>query len=170
MTAASQERPWPLEMYRSMRTIRRFEERGIELRQADVIAGSIPLCLGQEALLVGVRAGLRVGDRAVATYRGHGWSIAWGVPLDGLMAEICHRATGVNRGRGGAAYLTAPECDLGDHRIACPLRDDGARRAGSPAPPAGAGHGLSLRSDPRERAAFEIVGSAARDSIRVGST
>ena len=97
-----------LSAYRSMFTIRGFEERALALRRADEIAGSIHLCTGQEAIPVGALAALEPGDRVVATYRGHGWAIACGVPLDALAAELCQRATGVNGGRGGSAHLTAP--------------------------------------------------------------
>lgn len=101
-----------LDAYRSMVTIRRFEERVLELRRADVFAGSIHLCAGQEAVPVGALAALDRDDRVVATYRGHGWALACGVPLERLMAEVCQRATGVNGGRGGSAHLMAPEFGL----------------------------------------------------------
>jgi 2-oxoisovalerate dehydrogenase E1 component len=101
-----------LDAYRSMLTIRRFEERVLELRRADIFAGSIHLCAGQEAVPVGALAALDPADRVVATYRGHGWALACGVPLERLMAEVCQRATGVNGGRGGSAHLMAPEFGL----------------------------------------------------------
>jgi 2-oxoisovalerate dehydrogenase E1 component len=101
-----------LDAYRSMLTIRLFEERVLELRRADEFAGSIHLCAGQEAIPVGALDALRSDDRVVATYRGHGWAIACGVPLPTLMAEVCQRATGVNGGRGGSAHLMAPEHGL----------------------------------------------------------
>jgi 2-oxoisovalerate dehydrogenase E1 component len=97
-----------LEAYRRMLTIRRFEERCLAL-SADSIAGSIHLCGGQEAIPVGARAALNPDDRVVATYRGHGWAIEWGVPLLDLLAEICQRAGGINGGRAGSPYLMAPE-------------------------------------------------------------
>jgi 2-oxoisovalerate dehydrogenase E1 component len=96
------------ESYRRMLTIRLFEERCLQL-SASEIAGSIHLCGGQEAIPVGARVALESGDKAVATYRGHGWAIEWGVPLIDLMAEICQRAGGVNGGRAGSPYLTAPQ-------------------------------------------------------------
>jgi 2-oxoisovalerate dehydrogenase E1 component len=92
-----------------MLTIRRFEERCLALRADGQIAGSIHLCCGQEAIPVGARLALRPEDQVMATYRGHGWAIAWGVSLASLLAEICQRAGGVNGGRAGSAYLTAPE-------------------------------------------------------------
>lgn len=95
-------------LYRSMVLIRRFEERVLDLRRERVVAGSIHLCAGQEAIPVGATAALCPDDRVVATYRGHGWALACGMPPDQLMAEICHRATGINGGRGGSAHLMAP--------------------------------------------------------------
>src|SRR5918999_2749203 len=92
-----------LEAYRSMLTVRRLEERVLNLRRADEFAGSTHLCAGQEAIPVGTLAALTPDDRVVATYRGHGWATACGVPLAALMAEICQRATGINGGRGGPA-------------------------------------------------------------------
>ena len=45
----------------------------------------------------------------VATYRGHGWALAWGVPLVQLLGEIAQRAGGVNGGRAGSPYLMDPD-------------------------------------------------------------
>lgn len=100
-----------------MLTIRRFEERCLELG-GETVAGSIHLCAGQEAIPVGTRVALRNDDKVVATYRGHGWAIEWGVPLSELLAEICHREAGVNGGRAGSAYLIAPGYSfLGENSI-----------------------------------------------------
>jgi 2-oxoisovalerate dehydrogenase E1 component len=94
--------------FRRVATIRRFEERSLELSQEGLIAGSIHLCLGQEAIPVGAMAALADTDRVLGTYRGHGWAIACGVPLDALLGELCQRAGGVNGGRGGSPYFFAP--------------------------------------------------------------
>jgi len=94
--------------YRRMLTIRLFEQRCIDL-SGEAIAGSVHLCGGQEAIPVGARSALEPDDRVVATYRGHGWAIEWGIPLSELMGEICQRAGGVNGGRAGSAYMMAPE-------------------------------------------------------------
>jgi 2-oxoisovalerate dehydrogenase E1 component len=106
------------EAYRRMATIRRFEERSLELSKEGLIAGSIHLCLGQEAIPVGAVAALRDGDRVLGTYRGHGWAIACGAPLDALLGEVCQRAGGVNGGRGGSPHLFAPRWGmLGENSI-----------------------------------------------------
>lgn len=101
-----------LRMYREMRVIRAFEEKCLELSAAGFFPGSVHTSTGQEAIPVGVRAAIRPGDRILPTYRGHGWAIAAGVPLVGLLAEITQRDGGINGGRGGSAYLTSPEHGL----------------------------------------------------------
>jgi 2-oxoisovalerate dehydrogenase E1 component len=98
-----------LEFYRQMLTIRRFEETLLRLSRDGAVAGSIHLCGGQEAIPVGTVAALQPDDKVISTYRGHGWALAKGVPIDGLLAEIAGRTTGINGGRGGSAYFTAPE-------------------------------------------------------------
>ena len=95
--------------YRRMVLIRRFEDRCLELSREGVIAGSVHTCQGQEAIPVGALAALGEADRVLATYRGHGWALACGVPVDSLLGEICQRAEGINGGRGGSAYLSSPE-------------------------------------------------------------
>ena len=101
-----------VDAYRGMFRIRRFEERVLELRLADEIAGSVHLCAGQEAIPIGALAALEPTDRVIATYRGHGWAIACDIPLTSIFAEILGRSSGTNGGRGGSAYLSSP-----DHRF-----------------------------------------------------
>jgi TPP-dependent pyruvate/acetoin dehydrogenase alpha subunit len=94
----------------SLWRIRHFEERVQELRAAGEIAGSVHLCNGQEAIYVGACSALDLRrDVVFPTYRGHGWAIACGAPLGALFAELLGRATGTNGGRGGSAYLSAPD-------------------------------------------------------------
>jgi 2-oxoisovalerate dehydrogenase E1 component len=104
--------------WRLMLLIRRFEERCLELSTRGEIAGSVHVCLGQEAIPAGAMQALTERDRVLATYRGHGWALACGVAPDRLLAEICQRATGVNGGRAGSPYLTAPDHGfLGENSI-----------------------------------------------------
>ena len=97
--------------YRRMQTIRVFEERVLQLSRGEApeVVGSVHLCAGQEAIPVGALAALRPDDRVVATYRGHGWALESGITPDELMAEICHREGGINGGRAGSPYVTAPQ-------------------------------------------------------------
>ncbi|MFE7978841.1 thiamine pyrophosphate-dependent enzyme [Streptomyces shenzhenensis] len=107
-----------LEMYRRMAFIRGFEEQVLELGREGHVAGSIHLCLGQEAIPVGAMAALRPGDRVLSTYRGHGWALAAGADPFAVMAEIAQRAEGTNGGRSGSPLLSAPEVGfLGENSI-----------------------------------------------------
>ena len=96
-----------LDCYRQMRLIRRTEERMLELH-GDAIVGSFHPALGQEAIAVGTLSALGADDPVVATYRGHHWALACGIPPADLIAEVAGRATGPNGGRGGSAYLSSP--------------------------------------------------------------
>lgn len=93
----------------AMTRIRLFEEKVTELRKEQVIVGSVHLCIGQEAIYVGARAALSTDDRVFATYRGHGWALACGVPAAKAFGELLGRDTGVCRGRGGSAQFSAAD-------------------------------------------------------------
>jgi 2-oxoisovalerate dehydrogenase E1 component len=97
-------------MYKQMVFIRAFESKVLELSKGDrpEILGSLHLCAGQEAVPLGAVAALRSDDPILCTYRGHGWALAAGIDAKSLLAEICHRAAGINGGRAGSAYLMAP--------------------------------------------------------------
>ena len=98
-------------LLRRMMLIRELEQRSLDLSLTTPpqIVGSIHLSAGQEAVPVGASAGLNEGDQIVATYRGHGWALSSGLPLLEVFGEICHRDLGVNGGRGGSAYMMAPD-------------------------------------------------------------
>ena len=95
-------------LYRKMVQIRRVEEAILRLRRAGQISGSVHLCVGQESAPVGVLAALDERDRVVATYRGHGWALACGVPAQELLGEVLGRATGTNSGTGQALPTSPP--------------------------------------------------------------
>lgn len=94
-----------LEIYRSMRMIRRFEERLMEEMATGDIPGNTHLYAGQEASAVGVCLALNQDDFISSTHRGHGHSIAKGCEVDGMMAELFGRATGTCAGKGGSQHI-----------------------------------------------------------------
>ena len=98
-------------LLREMLRIRELEQRSLDLSQTTPpqVVGSAHLCAGQEAVPVGTIAGLQEADQVIATYRGHGWALASGLSLTEVFGEICQRSIGVNGGRGGSAYMMAPE-------------------------------------------------------------
>ena len=72
----------PHELYRSMRLIRRFEERVVDLVNANEIAGVTHESVGQEAVAVGVCSVLRRDDVITSTHRGHGHLLAKGADVN----------------------------------------------------------------------------------------
>jgi pyruvate dehydrogenase E1 component alpha subunit len=94
-----------LEAYRVMRTIRAFEEKLGELVTAGKLGGFLHLYTGEEAIATGVCMNLGDADFVASTHRGHGHCIAKGVDLDGMMAELFGRATGVCKGKGGSMHI-----------------------------------------------------------------
>ena len=106
------DRPDAMSLLRDMLTIRATEEAILQLSQSGHVAGSVHLCFGQEAIPVGVRAALRPGDRAITTYRGHGWALAWGCSPEEVIAESAHKAEGLNSGRAGSLLMAAPDRGL----------------------------------------------------------
>ncbi|HKN98987.1 MAG TPA: thiamine pyrophosphate-dependent dehydrogenase E1 component subunit alpha [Pseudonocardiaceae bacterium] len=94
----------PVDLYRTIRYIRRFEERAIELVTAGEIASGIHPCIGQEAVGVGVCANLTADDIVLSSHRGHGHLLAKGCDPALVMAEMCGRVTGIDKGRGGSFH------------------------------------------------------------------
>lgn len=96
--------------YRAMQRIRQVEDAATLLKMDGAISGAVHLSSGQEAVAVGAIFAIELPKDAVfATYRGHGWAIACGVPLAKLFAELLGKRSGTNGGRAGSAYLSAPE-------------------------------------------------------------
>ncbi|MEN6535748.1 MAG: thiamine pyrophosphate-dependent dehydrogenase E1 component subunit alpha [Bryobacteraceae bacterium] len=97
------------EMYRKMRLIRRFEERVVQVVNANEVAGTTHEYIGEEAVAVGICSALRNDDVITSTHRGHGHIIAKGGEPRRMMAELFGRVTGYNRGKGGSMHIA----DLG---------------------------------------------------------
>lgn len=94
-----------VEMYRTMKLIRRFEEWVTVLVEADEIAGVTHESVGQEAVPVGVCSALRDDDVMTSTHRGHGHIIAKGGAVPYMFSELMGRESGYNKGRGGSMHI-----------------------------------------------------------------
>lgn len=93
-----------VDLYRTVRLIRRFEQRAIELVRNGLIPGGIHPYIGEEAIAAGVCAALRPDDLITSTHRGHGHVLAKGADPARMMAELTGRSTGLNGGRGGSMH------------------------------------------------------------------
>lgn len=109
MAAATSDLDFKLEMYRSQFALRQFENRAYDLFLENYVKGTSHLSIGQEAIAAGVAAALRPTDWTFATYRGHAHTLARGVPMAPVFAELMGRASGLMAGKGGSMHLTSVE-------------------------------------------------------------
>jgi acetoin:2,6-dichlorophenolindophenol oxidoreductase subunit alpha len=93
-----------LGIYEMMYLIRKYEERIYFLFLEGAMPGTIHQCHGQEATAVGMLFDLRKEDYMTSTHRPAGHSLAKGVSLNSMMAEMFARSTGCCRGKGGAMH------------------------------------------------------------------
>jgi acetoin:2,6-dichlorophenolindophenol oxidoreductase subunit alpha len=91
--------------YRTMRTIRSFEDRVHDEFAKGGIPGFVHLYAGEEASATGVCLQLDERDSIASNHRGHGHCIARGVDVKEMMAEIYGRITGSCRGKGGSMHI-----------------------------------------------------------------
>ncbi len=94
-----------LSAYRTMLTIRRFEEKAGQMYGMGLIGGFCHLYIGQEAVVVGMQMALKEGDQVITGYRDHGHMIATGMDAKGVMAELTGRAHGYSKGKGGSMHM-----------------------------------------------------------------
>ncbi len=94
-----------LRAYRTMRTIRTFEDRVHDEFATGDIPGFVHLYAGEEASAAGVCTHLDDRDSIASTHRGHGHCIAKGVDPAAMMAEIFGRSTGSCNGKGGSMHI-----------------------------------------------------------------
>ena len=137
-------------LYRTVRLIRRFEERAIELVRSGEIVGGIHPYLGQEAIAAGVCAALRRDDIITSTHRGHGHVLAKGADPARMMAELAGRVDGLNRGRGGSMHAA----DFG-------IGIFGANAIVGAAAPIAAGAAWAAQMDGSDRVAVNFFGDGA---------
>lgn len=71
----------------------------------DEMKTPVHLCIGQEAVPVGVCANLRQDDYVLSNHRSHGHYLAKGGDLKAMIAEFYCRETGCSRGHGGSMHI-----------------------------------------------------------------
>lgn len=98
-----------LRLFRQMVRMRVFEKRAYDLFLQGLVKGTSHLSLGQEAIAAGFGVAMRPDDWTFATYRGHAHTLARGVPMAPIMAELIGRQNGLLGGKGGSMHLTSVE-------------------------------------------------------------
>ena len=97
-----------LDAYRTMVTIRRFEEMLLDLYADGHITGTVHTSIGQEACAVGVIDHLDPAtDFVWSNHRGHGHYLAFTGDVYPLLAEILGRSDGLSGGVGGSQHVHA---------------------------------------------------------------
>jgi pyruvate dehydrogenase E1 component alpha subunit len=101
-----------------MLLIRRFEEKAGQLYGMGLIGGFCHLYIGQEAVVVGLEAAAKEGDKRITSYRDHGHMLACGMDPNGVMAELTGRSGGYSKGKGGSMHMFSKEKNFyGGHGI-----------------------------------------------------
>jgi len=95
--------------YRLMSKIRLFEQKIDWLFSRGRLGGTCHLCIGQEAVAVGVIANVVRDDYVVSTHRGHGHLIAKGAGLQKIFSEVMGKIDGYCLGKGGTQHLCAKD-------------------------------------------------------------
>ena len=96
-----------ISLYRCQLELRKFEERAYDLFLENFVKGTSHLSIGQEAIAAGFAAAMRPTDWTFATYRGHAHTLARGVPMTPVFAELMGRTNGLMAGKGGSMHLTS---------------------------------------------------------------
>jgi len=151
------ERERLLGLYRTMIRIRLFENAARDLVREGAIPARFGFYTGQEAVAAGVCAHLGPEDQIGSTHRPLGHLIAKGCSLRRLMAELCGRRTGFNKGKAGPYHIFDPSVGaLGANGI-----------VGGSVPMA-AGYALAhqLRGDGRVAVAFFGEGASNQGGVQ----
>jgi acetoin:2,6-dichlorophenolindophenol oxidoreductase subunit alpha len=96
-----------LRIYQKLEEMRQFEKRAYDLFMKQLVKGTSHLSLGMEAIAAGFGVAMRTDDYTFATYRGHAHTLARGVPMAPVLAELLGRSNGLLGGKGGSMHLTS---------------------------------------------------------------
>ena len=148
-----------IKFYRHMLLIRRFEEKAGQLYGMGLIGGFCHLYIGQEAVVVGLEAAAKEGDKRITSYRDHGHMLACGMDPNGVMAELTGRSGGYSKGKGGSMHMFSKEKNFyGGHGIV------GAQV------PLGAGLAFADKYMENESVTFTYFGDGAANQGQVNET
>ena len=98
--------------YKEILRIRNCELKISELYKEQEMRCPIHLCIGQEAVPVGISANLSSNDKVFSNHRSHGHYLSKGGDMNAMIAEFYGRATGCAAGKGGSQHLIDLECNF----------------------------------------------------------
>ena len=85
--------------------IRSVEQRLLKLFSEGKLFGTVHTCIGQEWTGVAVAESLKEGDLIFSNHRCHGHYLARTGDVEGLIAEIMGKQSGMCAGRGGSQHI-----------------------------------------------------------------
>ena len=135
-----------------MLRIREVQLRIESLYHLDEMKTPVHLCIGQEAVPVGVCANLNRDDYISSNHRGHGHYLAKGGNLNAMIAELYCKKTGCSRGRGGSMHLI--DTSVG-HLGSSSIVGGGV--------PIATGLGLAIKMKREKRISVAFLGDGAED-------
>ncbi len=135
-----------------MLRIRRLQEKIDAEYLQDRMRTPVHLCIGQEAIAVGVCKALCVADTISSNHRGHGHYLAKGGDLKALVAELHCRSTGCSGGYGGSMHIV--DISVG-HMGSSSIVAGGI--------PIGTGHALAFRMRGESRVSAVFFGDGASE-------
>ncbi|WP_019321886.1 thiamine pyrophosphate-dependent dehydrogenase E1 component subunit alpha [Streptococcus mutans] len=94
-----------LDMFLKMQRIRDVDTKLNKLVRRGFVQGMTHFSVGEEAASVGAIQGLTDQDIIFSNHRGHGQTIAKGIDIPAMFAELAGKATGSSKGRGGSMHL-----------------------------------------------------------------
>ncbi|KAJ7154599.1 mitochondrial pyruvate dehydrogenase E1 component beta subunit [Mycena filopes] len=143
-----------LGMYKQMQTMRRMEMAADALYKAKLIRGFCHLAIGQEAVSVGLEAGITPEDRVITAYRCHPFAVLRGGTIKGVIGELLGRQIGMSHGKGGSMHIFTPSFFGGNGIVGAQV-------------PVGAGIAFAQKYLEKETATFALYGDGASNQGQV---
>ncbi|KAF7348609.1 Pyruvate dehydrogenase E1 component subunit alpha [Mycena venus] len=140
--------------YKQMQTMRRMEMAADALYKAKLIRGFCHLAIGQEAVSVGLEAGITPDDRVITAYRCHPFAVLRGGTIKGVIGELLGRQVGMSHGKGGSMHIFTPSFFGGNGIVGAQV-------------PVGAGIAFAQKYMEKETATFALYGDGASNQGQV---
>ncbi|CAO1624954.1 unnamed protein product [Sympodiomycopsis kandeliae] len=143
-----------LKIYEDMVQMRRMEMAADQLYKQKLIRGFCHLAIGQEAVAVGMEAGMKPTDKLITAYRCHPFTVMKGGSIKSVIAELLGREAGISKGKGGSMHMFTPTFFGGNGIVGAQV-------------PVGAGIAFAQQYLGRQDAVFSMYGDGASNQGQV---